>query len=223
MDAAISKGSWRGLRAGICAVVGLLLVWSVASALVGNSLDKPAQQVVFQAAAVLILLSLHHYFNSDTPISSTGALGRAGRIATAGSLGVIAIHVVAFAHAMFFDVPVEPKMMEIRATEGIGAWSRLLLSAVVLAPIWEELFFRRFLLELFPVQRSWLWAAFGGLATAAAFAAFHYSYMYPSTFVLLGVLGLIFAWVRIRSGTLWAPILLHAVAAVTGLLLNLLR
>ncbi|MCR5882141.1 hypothetical protein LRS03_04410 [Rhizobacter sp. J219] len=104
----------------------------------GNSLDKPAQQVVFQAAAVLILLSLHHYFNSDTPISSTGALGRAGRIATAGSLGVIAIHVVAFAHAMFFDVPVEPKMMEIRATEGIGAWSRLLLSAVVLAPIWEE-------------------------------------------------------------------------------------
>ncbi|WP_374685005.1 CPBP family intramembrane glutamic endopeptidase [Rhizobacter sp. J219] len=87
----------------------------------------------------------------------------------------------------------------------------------------KKLFFRRFLLELFPVQRSWLWAAFGGLATAAAFAAFHYSYMYPSTFVLLGVLGLIFAWVRIRSGTLWAPILLHAVAAVTGLLLNLLR
>lgn len=223
MDAAISKGNRSSVLEGACAVVCLVLVWLVVSALLWNSISKLTQQVVLQAAALLTLLTLHRHFNSDKLFNSQHALGGAGRLATIGSLGVVATYLVAFAYTELLDIPVEPAMMAIRATQGVADWALLLLSVVVLAPMWEELFFRRFLLGMFPVHRSGLWAVVGASATAAAFAAFHYLYEHPSTFVLLGVLGFIFAWVRIRSGTLWVPMVLHGVATVIGLLLNFLR
>lgn len=223
MDVAISRKDLSGAVEGVCAVVCLLLVWLIASVLLADTLSKLTMQVVLQAVALLSLWALHLFFGSDRATTRQHTLNRPWQIAVIGCLGVVAIYLSAFAYAALLDRPMEPTMVAIRATQGAADWALLLLSVVVLAPIWEELFFRRFLLELFPVRTSRLWAGIGTLATAVVFAAIHRSYEHPSTFVLLAILGCMFAWARLRSGTLWVPMVLHGVAAVAGLSLNFLR
>lgn len=77
------------------------------------------------------------------------------------------------------------------------------LSTCVLAPVFEELFFRSFLLQrLRPYGPR-----FAALASALAFSLIHgnlYQMFYAFT------LGLIFAWVVLRTGAVWQTIALHA-------------
>lgn len=78
------------------------------------------------------------------------------------------------------------------------------LTAAGLAPLLEEFLFRG-------VLQPWLGARIGPgaaiLATGLAFGAFH---LEPGAFPTLTVLGLVFGWAAWRSGSLWPPILLHA-------------
>ncbi|RRN59366.1 CPBP family intramembrane metalloprotease [Pseudoxanthomonas sp. SGNA-20] len=91
----------------------------------------------------------------------------------------------------------------------------LVLFAVVLAPAYEELLFRRVLFGRFlDAGRPWL----GGVLSSLAFALMHevpgVSANPPlAVAMLLAVysgMGAVFAWLYWRSGTLWAPIAAHA-------------
>lgn len=91
----------------------------------------------------------------------------------------------------------------------------LFVFAVVLAPAYEELLFRRVLFGRFLVaRRPWL----GLLLSSAAFALVHevpgLSGNPPLAVVQLwlvyGGMGAAFAWLYWRTGTLWAPITAHA-------------
>lgn len=87
--------------------------------------------------------------------------------------------------------------------------------AVLLAPMYEELLFRRVLFgRLWAAGKPWL----GAVLSAAAFALLH---ELPGQdgkplaatallWVAYGFMGLAFAWVYRRTGTLWAPIGAHA-------------
>jgi membrane protease YdiL (CAAX protease family) len=91
----------------------------------------------------------------------------------------------------------------------------LLLFAVVLAPAYEELLFRRVLFgRLLAAGRPWL----GLVLSSAAFALMH---EVPGTtdhgaiatlllWLTYGGMGAVFAWVYWRTGTLWAAIAAHA-------------
>lgn len=97
----------------------------------------------------------------------------------------------------------------------------LVLFAVVLAPLYEELLFRR-------VVFGRLWAAgrpgLGMLLSGAAFALLHeppgLGGQPPAAFALLwtayGLMGVAFAWVYRRTGTLWAAIGAHALHNALG-------
>ena len=99
----------------------------------------------------------------------------------------------------------------------------LILVAVVLAPLSEELLFRRVLFGRF-------WAAgrpmTGLVASSLLFALMHeIPGTTPSplgiTLILLvfyALMGAAFAWIYKRTGTLWAPILAHATNNLLGCL-----
>jgi membrane protease YdiL (CAAX protease family) len=91
----------------------------------------------------------------------------------------------------------------------------LALFAIVLAPAYEELLFRRVLFgRLWKAGRPWL----GMLLSSLAFALVH---EVPGTsangpweiaqlWLVYGGMGAAFAWLYQRTGTLWAPIAAHA-------------
>jgi membrane protease YdiL (CAAX protease family) len=93
----------------------------------------------------------------------------------------------------------------------------VMLFGVLLAPMFEEILFRGFLLPL--LARS-LGAWPGILLTALPFALLHgpqNTWAWQQV-VLIGVAGAIFGWVRYRTGATSASFLLHAAYNATGFL-----
>ena len=79
----------------------------------------------------------------------------------------------------------------------------IVFSAVIIAPLVEEVFFRGFLFAGFREKYGWKIAA---AISAAFFALVH---LQPLTALPIFLLGYLFAYVYQRSNSLWLPILLH--------------
>lgn len=79
----------------------------------------------------------------------------------------------------------------------------LLFGAVVVAPIVEEVFFRGFLFAGLRGRYGWQKAA---LFSAGFFAVVH---LQPTAIVPIFLLGLVFAYLYERSGSIWPAILMH--------------
>lgn len=90
------------------------------------------------------------------------------------------------------------------------------VSIVILAPIAEELFFRGVVFNAFLRERGRAWAYVG---SAALFAVIHLSLV---ALVPIFLLGLALAWVYDRTGSLLAPIAMHAVVNGTSVAIALL-
>jgi membrane protease YdiL (CAAX protease family) len=91
-----------------------------------------------------------------------------------------------------------------------------LLSAAVLAPLFEETLFRGVLFTAL-VQRMRL-----PLAAGLSGLTFGVAHLDKYNFVLLAVIGVGLAYVYYRSGTIWANVLAHATFNSLGLMLPLL-
>lgn len=94
-------------------------------------------------------------------------------------------------------------------------------NTVMLAPLAEEMVFRGFLLP------SWAKSRLGRLgavlATSALFALMHIQYDWRGM-VAIGLLGVFYAWLRLRSGSLISPLIAHAggnLLATIGVVLSL--
>jgi membrane protease YdiL (CAAX protease family) len=94
-----------------------------------------------------------------------------------------------------------------RASEVIGIGADLWLTYAVVAvaaPFCEEVFFRGF---AYAGLRRTFGLPIGVLTSAALFAAFHLDI---TTFVPIALFGIVLAWVYIQSGSIWPPMLAHA-------------
>lgn len=91
----------------------------------------------------------------------------------------------------------------------------LALLVIVAAPLAEETFFRGFLLQGL-ARRMSFWPA--AVLTSAAFAVAH---VWWQLYLPIFVLGLAFAWLFWRTGSLWAPIAAHATINATSLVVAL--
>lgn len=89
----------------------------------------------------------------------------------------------------------------------VGSPVVLILTVAVAAPIFEELVFRGFMYSGF--ERS-LGAVPAVLLTSAIFAMMHVQYNHYELLHIF-VLGLVLAWARMRTQSLWTPIAMHAV------------
>lgn len=83
----------------------------------------------------------------------------------------------------------------------------LVLTVAVVAPIVEEMVFRGFMYGGF--ERS-LGAFPAVLLTSAVFTVMHFQYNYYELLSIF-VLGLVLAWARMKTQSLWTPIVMHAV------------
>lgn len=89
-----------------------------------------------------------------------------------------------------------------------SVWPVLLwVSLIVFAPIFEEAFFRGFLLEGFRQSRLGPIGAVG--LTALAWASLHIQYGIFEIAVIF-LMGVLFGIVRIKTGSLWSTIIMHA-------------
>jgi len=117
-------------------------------------------------------------------------------------VALAAVYLVSILH----DLVVHPQQQDVigefpRTTAGIILF---VILAVVMAPLFEEIFFRGFLFRGF--SSSWGWVA-GACVSAAVFGLAH---LQLDVFVPLFALGLALAWVYKRTGSLWTSIAFHA-------------
>jgi len=95
-------------------------------------------------------------------------------------------------------------------------WPVLLwVSLIIFAPIFEETFFRGFLFEGFRQSRLGPIGAVG--LTALAWASLHIQYGIYDIAVIF-VLGILFGIVRIKTGSLWSTLIMHAFTNMVALI-----
>lgn len=117
-------------------------------------------------------------------------------------VALAAVYFVSFLHELIMH----PRQQDIigefpRSGAGIVLF---VILAVVMAPLFEEIFFRGFLFRGF--SSSWGWVA-GACVSSAVFGIAH---LQLDIFVPLFALGFALAWVYKRTGSLWTSIAFHA-------------
>jgi uncharacterized protein len=87
-------------------------------------------------------------------------------------------------------------------TDVSAAWG-IMIGGAVVAPVVEEIIFRGFIFAGFRERYGWKTAA---LISSLLFAVIHFQ---PTAFLPIVVLGLIFAYLYQRSGSIWPAIIMH--------------
>jgi membrane protease YdiL (CAAX protease family) len=88
-------------------------------------------------------------------------------------------------------------------------WPATVLIAVILAPFWEELTFRGFLLSALAQTPLGFWG--GAVISNVAWTALHGGYTLPGMASVFTA-GLVLSWLLLRTGSIRAPIAAHAIA-----------
>jgi len=208
-----SSWGWRAALAGLALGYGPQAALLLFSALAGAGRD--VGEVTLGGAVALVAGSLVIY-GWQTFAAWLFSLRRTGaRLALWGfrrphasvAWRVPAALAVVYAVAFLHQEVVHPRQQDLltqfpRSGVGLGL---LVLLAVVVAPPFEELFFRGFIYR--GLAQSWGWRR-AALVSGALFGLAHFQ---PDVAVPLGVLGVALAWVYERTGSLWSSIALHAV------------
>jgi uncharacterized protein len=119
---------------------------------------------------------------------------------------------------MWLDLPIEDNLMT-EIYKGTSAVLMLWFTVIVAIPLFEEIFFRGFLLT--GLAASFLRPTGAVLVTSGLWTALHIQYNAVGLTVVF-CLGLLFGVARLRTGSLWVPIGLHmlenlsAMAAATA-------
>jgi membrane protease YdiL (CAAX protease family) len=93
-------------------------------------------------------------------------------------------------------------------------WWAVAIAAVVLAPLWEELTFRGFLLSALAKTRLGYWPA--ALVSSTLWTLLHYGYTWPGlASVFLAGLGL--SWIMKRTGAMSAVVIAHGAVNAASL------
>ena len=108
--------------------------------------------------------------------------------------------------SLFFETPADSDIM-LKAYES-SVWPALFwIAVVVFAPVFEEILFRGFLFEGFRHSRIGVVGTI--IVTSLVWAGFHLQYGLLDIASIF-VLGVLFGIVRHMTGSLWAPMLMHA-------------
>ncbi len=131
-----------------------------------------------------------------------------------GGLIVVAV-TGALELAMYFGVGFDPFADSKWLAEGLKSplWWGTAVIAVVLAPLWEELTFRGFLLSALAQTRLGFGPA--ALLSTAAWTGLHMGYSVPGL-VSVFTAGLLLSWLMWRTGSMRAVVVAHAMANVAA-------
>ncbi|WP_313146941.1 CPBP family intramembrane glutamic endopeptidase [Stenotrophomonas sp.] len=218
--AGLAWGLYRGIQVGYASAknTGAGIDPSSVTEALGTpgALAQVLMALVSTGGAALLLYFLRRPANAAERQASTQALRRPstwGWTLLVATLIVIGSNGIAFLAKQFGVEPVPTNLALMQhAIERFPLF--LVLFAVVLAPAYEELLFRRVLFgRLWQAGRPWL----GVLLSSLAFALIH---EIPGTsangpaeiaqlWLVYGGMGAAFCWLYRRTGTLWAAIIAH--------------
>lgn len=117
----------------------------------------------------------------------------------------IAVTLLAEATGSDFSRMVEGNPLQMTEANTWLTWTILAIAVVVGAPLGEELFFRGL---VFPAVRA-RWGLVAAIAVSGAlFALVHFE---VSVVLPFWGIGMLFAWSYHRSGSLWTPVIAHAI------------
>lgn len=191
-----------GAAFGTCDATG---GWSVGTALVGLI----AQGVAMLTLGWLVLRALRAELDARVgPHLSTARAARLAvlYIASAMARAAVVLYVV-MTLVPSLQAPRDPAVNAlIEGTQSPLGRLLMLSAAVVLAPLAEEVIFRGILL---PGLAQHMKTASALVISAALFGLFHVP-SHGIGAIMPALLGLVFGWARLRTGSLAAPILLHA-------------
>ncbi len=213
-------GPFAARWSGWTALLGPLAwgVWMISTAVAIAQFHSVAIPVQFGLPAALLLGMFAAQKRWCFPdLRFVGDLRRSDVVP--GILIVTLLYLADYGAALWLGQPREPRM--VRLYDGLtpAQIAVMLFSMPILAPIVEELVFRHFLLSVLPFKKSGWIAGLAVVVTAALFTYIHKTaYIYPTTFVLLFALGVVFAVARIRTDGVALSMGLHAYAIVFGLL-----
>jgi uncharacterized protein len=199
---------------GILAVIGLLTVETIVIAVFDPDFDSLASKLAVQGLLALTLAAVALWFAGARRSPQAALRGLGLRRFAASALGIAALGYIAYiVFAAVYAALVQPEQEDVTKDLGFddGGVGPIIAGflIVAVAPLSEEIFFRGFmyggLRRRLPV---WAAAAVSGLV----FGLLHYTG--PDSIGVvpqLAVLGVLFAWLYERTGSLWPPILLHLV------------
>lgn len=130
-------------------------------------------------------------------------------------LALLLVLIVSWISSLFFkpsETPQKELVEMLSDTEGFIPVTLLFMTVAGLAPFFEELLFRGFILpafgqrleNMFGKHNAWLLAV---LASGLLFGVIH---LKPMALPALGTLGIMLGFATLRTGTLWSAILVHA-------------
>lgn len=133
------------------------------------------------------------------------------RLLTAAGLGLLLVVAIAPIEVLLYRLAGLDLFTDGRwLLEGLRSelWWGVVIAAVVLAPLWEEVTFRGFLLSALAKTRLGFWPA--AALSAALWTALHAGYSWPGLVsVFLAGMGL--SWIMKRTGSMRAVVVAHAV------------
>jgi membrane protease YdiL (CAAX protease family) len=191
----------------------LLYAWALGAGALDGSGDEPEVDLLMAIAAAVLGLVQYGYQTFAAWLFSLrvskGGLAEWGFVRPTIAffwtipLALVATYAVALVHENIVNPPEQDIVNQFPRTA--AGTALFVLVAVVMAPLFEELFFRGFLFK--GLARSWGWlpAAF---VSAAVFGVAH---LQLTVFIPIVALGVALAWVYQRTGSLWTSIVLHAI------------
>jgi membrane protease YdiL (CAAX protease family) len=105
-----------------------------------------------------------------------------------------------------FGVKSPPEFM-ITAWKSTDSWILLFAAITLMAPLFEETFFRGFLFSGW--RHTWMKVPGAAIVTSLLWTSLHIQYgPYELSYIL--VLGILLAVARVHTGSIWTPLLMHA-------------
>lgn len=209
-------GPWVSLALALAVVlfqqVGMVVLFIAGSLAVGGDPRNPAEgsgavlvlallAVTPPAAALTLLLA-----RARGPVISYLGLRRAGGRATLfWALALVAFLAGYEALAVLLERPAVPDFM-VQVYRSAGSLPLLYLAVGVLAPVFEELLFRGFLIPGLAAG----WGAGAAVGMSAALWTLIHGFQYDLFDLgMVFLLGLGLGWMRVRTGSTLLPMLLH--------------
>jgi hypothetical protein len=212
----IPVGSWRPLQVLFACflMIGFLIVESVIVSAFDPDLDSRGSMLAVQGMVAATLIGVAVWFAARRTSVAEGLRDLGLRRFAGSALGVTALAFLGYiVFAAIYGAFVQPEQEDITRDLGLddGGLAAIAGGAlvVVAAPLSEEIFFRGFMYGGLR-RRLAPWAA--ALVSGLVFGMLHFTG--PDSIGVippLAVLGALLALLYERTGSLWPPILLHAV------------
>lgn len=210
---ALLQGIRIGLRGGLAGTDAQALVQAVGTP---GTVAMIAMVLISTGGAALLLYFWRRRATAAERVRSRQAALRTSTWAWAATVGTGVFLLSTLAARAGEAMGVTPNPSNLALIKDVFATHPLFLGlfAVALAPAYEELLFRRVLFgRLWAAGWPWLGAVLSGLAFALAHELPGANGNGPSATLLLwtiyGSMGVAFAWLYRRTGTLWAPVGAH--------------